>query len=79
MATEILLLGIGTAGSRAAFYIYQRGGLPGLRILAADSGEEANEVPPSLKCAHLPLPPKVPAGEAAREANDVLNDILETE
>ena len=79
MTADILLLGIGTAGSRAAYYLYQRGGLPGLRIMAADSGDEVNEVPAALSCAHLPPPPKVPAGEAAREANDALNAILEAE
>ena len=79
MAADILLLGLGTAGTRAAYYIYQRGGLPGLRILTADSGDETDEVPPGLGSARLPLPPKVPAGEAAREANDALNAILENE
>ena len=29
---DILLLGLGTAGARAAYYIYQRGGLPGLLV-----------------------------------------------
>ena len=79
MTADILLLGIGTAGSRAAYYIYQRGGLPGLRIMAADSGDEGTELTPIINCALLPLPPKVPAGEAARAANDALNGILEAE
>lgn len=47
--------------------------------MAADSGDEINETPATLATAHLPLPPKVPAGEAAREANDALNAILEVE
>ncbi|MBR6471426.1 MAG: hypothetical protein IKS83_06485 [Victivallales bacterium] len=74
---ELLLLGIGTAGSRAAYYIYQRGGLPGLRILAVDSGDAIQEIPAALPSAQLPLPPKVPVGEAAREANESLNAIID--
>ena len=74
---DILLLGIGTAGSRAAYYIYQRGALPGLRILAVDSGDAVREIPSALQSAQLPLPPKMPVGEAAREANEVLNSIID--
>lgn len=74
---DILLLGIGTAGSRTAYYIYQRGGLPGLRILAVDSGDAVQEIPSALASAQLPPPPKMPVGEAAREANESLNTIID--
>ncbi|MBP5300724.1 MAG: hypothetical protein J6Y80_04900 [Victivallales bacterium] len=74
---DILLLGLGTAGARAAYYIYQRGGLPGLRIIAMDSGEEVGNVPATLTCVELPPPPRIPTPTARREANEAIDNVLE--
>ena len=77
VSPDILLVGLGTAGARVAYYIYQRGGLPGLRILAMDSGEAAGQVPAALTCITLPPPPLLPTPTAKREANEAIDAILE--
>lgn len=41
---DILLLGLGPTGCRAACYVHQRGGLPGVRLIAADVSEQVREL-----------------------------------
>lgn len=41
---DILLLGLGQTGCRAACYVHQRGGLPGVRLIAADLSEQMREL-----------------------------------
>lgn len=40
---DILLLGLGQTGCHAAYYVHQRGGLPGLHLVAADRSEHMHE------------------------------------
>jgi hypothetical protein len=60
---NMLLIGVGNAGGRAAYYVFQRGSLPGLRICAMDSDEEALQQLNGLNTIHLPLPSE-DAGDA---------------
>jgi|LSQX01.2.fsa_nt_gb cell division GTPase FtsZ len=41
LENNMLLIGVGKAGGKAAYYVLQRGGLPGLRICVMDSDAEA--------------------------------------
>ncbi len=54
--TNMLLLGVGNAGGRAAYYVFQRGSLPGLRICALDSEPEALKLLNGLNTVLLPKP-----------------------
>lgn len=65
---DILILGIGTAGSRAAYYLYQRGELPCARIIAVDSDEGQLDTLPTLHTILVPPPPSLPVGSAAEQA-----------
>ena len=51
---EITLVGVGTAGSRAAYYIYQRGSINGVRVLALDSDKEALAMLPNVDALQAP-------------------------
>ncbi len=73
---SILLLGMGTAGSRAAFYLYQRGALEAQSILAVDSDGEQLEALRTLQCLPVPPPPALPAGTAAQHAREALEQGL---
>jgi cell division GTPase FtsZ len=55
---NMLLVGVGNAGGRAAYYVFQRGSLPGLRICAMDSDEEALQRLSGLNTVKLPSPPE---------------------
>ncbi|MGN0867302.1 MAG: hypothetical protein ACI4SG_06480 [Oligosphaeraceae bacterium] len=72
----ILLLGMGTAGSRAAFYLYQRGALDAQSILAVDSDAPQLEALRTLQCLQVPPPPALPAGAAAQNAREALEQGL---
>ncbi|NLZ64609.1 MAG: hypothetical protein GX902_12465, partial [Lentisphaerae bacterium] len=56
--TNMLLLGVGNAGGRAAYYVFQRGSLPGLRICALDSDPEPLKLLNGLNTILLPEPPE---------------------
>lgn len=75
--TENLVLGIGTAGSRAAYYLYQRGFLKNVRICAVDSDAEELSTLPTLQRIQVPNPPTVPVGAQAEQACAILHDNLE--
>jgi len=64
---DILLLGIGTAGSRSAYYVFQHGSLPGLRITAMDSDVNALQKYSGLNTVEMPVPEKL---ETAAEIED---------
>lgn len=53
---NMLLAGIGNAGGRAAYYVFQRGSLPGLRICAMDSDPAALLQLSGLNTVLLPEP-----------------------
>ncbi|MCQ2396276.1 MAG: hypothetical protein MJ106_01080 [Lentisphaeria bacterium] len=74
---EILILGIGTAGSRAAYYLYQRGELSCARIHAVDSDEGQLETLPTLHTILVPPPPSLPVGIAAEQAKQAFLAALE--
>lgn len=76
-ATDILLLGIGTAGARTAYYLYQRGGLPTLRIAAVDSDPEQLAMLPSLHCQVVPPAPTLPVGSAGENARNALQGAMD--
>lgn len=75
---KILLVGIGTAGSRAAFYLYQRGALENGRILAVDSDPEQLQRLHTLDTLAVPPPPALPAGAQAARAREALETGLES-
>ena len=76
-ATRIALLGIGTAGARSAYYVYQRGGLPGMRLAAVDSDPDSLAMLPSLECIQVPPPPALPVGAAATAQREAFGAQLE--
>ena len=73
---SILLLGMGTAGARAAFYLYQRGALDAQSILAVDADAEQLASLRTLQCLPVPPPPALPAGTAAQNAREALEQGL---
>ena len=75
--TENLVLGVGTAGSRAAYYLYQRGALKNVRIVAVDSDAEELSMLPTLQRIQVPAPPAVPVGAQAEQAREALKENLE--
>ncbi len=75
--TEYLILGIGTAGARAAFYLYQRGFLKNIRLVAVDSDADELSTLPTLQRIQVPFPPAVPVGAQAEQACAALNENLE--
>ena len=54
--SNMLMLGLGNAGGKAAFYALQRGGLPGLRFAALDSDAAALELLKGINTELLPPP-----------------------
>lgn len=48
-SNEIIIVGVGTAGSRAAYYIYKRGGIAGVRILGIDSDGDSLAALPGIE------------------------------
>ena len=74
---SILLLGMGTAGSRAAFYLYQRATLEPSAILAVDSEPDQLASLRTLQCLQVPVPPALPAVAAAQNAREALLQGLE--
>jgi len=78
---NMLLIGVGNAGGRAAYYVYQRGSLPGLRIGAMDSDEAALQQLSGLNTVLLPAPEEAPdeTGDAADERHSVLYSALDAQ
>jgi len=60
---NMLLIGVGNAGGRAAYYVFQRGSLPGLRICAMDSDADALQQLSGLNTILLPETVDAEAGE----------------
>jgi len=77
--SEVLIIGAGSAGSRVAYYLMQRGGIPHARILAVDTehSEENSKQMPGLECVVVPPPPPLPVGAAAEQSCAALNAKLE--
>lgn len=76
-STEILVVGIGTAGSKAAYYFFQRGGLDANQILCFDSDPDTAEITPSLQVLMVPAPPILPVGAEADAARESMHRGLE--
>lgn len=74
---EIVILGIGTAGARAAYYLYQRGELQSAGIYAVDSDENQLATLPTMQTILVPLPPSLPVGNAAEQARQAFRAALE--
>ena len=72
----MLLIGVGKAGGKAAYYVFQRGGLPGLRICVMDSDAEALRHMHGLNTILLPLPEKEDSEE---EQHRILHSALEAQ
>ncbi len=75
----ILMLGVGTAGTRAAYYIHQRNGCtrPNWRIMGLDSDREALSQLPLMNTRPLPAAPALPTGHNADEARLAADRILD--
>jgi len=83
--TNMLLLGVGNAGGRAAYYVFQRGSLPGLRICAMDSDPEPLKLLNGLNTVLLPEPEQTLAEDessslpAEQQALQVLHEALDAQ
>lgn len=72
--TDILVLGIGTAGARACYYLNQRQALGNAQIIGIDSDEEHLASLTPLETLPVPKPPALPAGAQATAACDALEN-----
>ena len=77
--SEVLVVGAGSAGSRVAYYLMQRGGIPHARIIAVDTehSEESDRQMPGLERLVVPPAPAIPVGAAAEQSCASLNASLE--
>ena len=72
--TDILVLGIGTAGARACYYLNQRQALGNAQIIGIDSDEEHLASLTPLETLPVPKPPALPAGAQATAACEALEN-----
>ncbi|MBO7742434.1 MAG: hypothetical protein J6S21_07760 [Victivallales bacterium] len=74
---DIIVVGIGTAGAKAAYYFFQRGRLSKEHIICFDSDPETAETTPTLKVIQIPKPPPLPVGLPADEARAAMEKELD--
>lgn len=76
----ILMLGAGSAGARAAYYVYQRCGSAdeyrALRFMGMDTDRGVLDQFPMMDCRLLPPAPALPAGHSADAAREATAAIL---
>ncbi len=75
----ILMLGVGSAGTRVAYYTYQRNASnrQNLRILGLDTDRETLEQMPLMDSKVLPATPALTTGQSAKESREAIKQLLD--